>query len=119
LHLGNERRKKAGRIQDDCDVIWETVMNIPRSRAEAKGTPFEEHWDTPSNWPDDVHKITNDLFDRMGIRPADSTLFWDGRPLVTKGSVNLEGWSLVLAGIATAATVTAALWPVIVHFGWI
>lgn len=93
-------------------------MAGPRNRAEAKGTPSEPLWQTPPHWPDDVHMIPINGFANMGIRPSDNALFWDGRPVETKRSVNLEGWSLALAIVATGATVVAAVWPVGLHFGW-
>ena len=92
-------------------------MTVPRTRDEAKGTPYEELWQTPPHWPEHVHMIPLNAFSNMGI-DGTNRLYWDGVPIVTKNAVRLEGWSFVFAMIATLATVLAAVWRIAVHLKW-
>ncbi|MGV8833166.1 MAG: hypothetical protein ACOH2N_14405 [Devosia sp.] len=92
-------------------------MAVPRSREEAKGTEYEPLWQTPQHWPDHVHKIPINAFENMGI-DGHNRLYWDGVPIVTKNTVRLEGWSFVLALIATISAAIAAGWPIAVNLGW-
>lgn len=92
-------------------------MTIPRTREEAKGTKYEPLWQTPPHWPDHVHMIPLNAFENMGI-DGRNRLYWDGVPIVTKNTVQLEGWSLLFAAVATAATAFSAVWPVALKFHW-
>lgn len=71
-----------------------------------------------AGWPKDVHGITQAGLGKLGVQDGTHALHWDGVPLVTKNTIRLEGWSFVLALIATIATAIAALWPIAVHLGW-
>ena len=91
-------------------------MRVP-TREAAHGTPYEQMWQTPPHWPQDVHMVSMDQMGNLGI-DLDNNLYWDGVPIVTRRTVQLEGWSLLLASVATAATVLAAVWPVGLHLQW-
>jgi hypothetical protein len=45
-------------------------------------------------------------------------LLWNGEEVVTKQRITLRWFELLLATIATIATVASALWPIIDHF-WV
>lgn len=85
------------------------------SREEAKGTPEEELWDTPAHWPRNV-RFTPAARLAFGDDPRTGELYWDGKPLELKRAVTLEGATFWVAVVAAAATVVAAVWPIIVHF---
>jgi hypothetical protein len=69
-------------------------------------------------WPEHVHGITTDGLGKLGVHSKSHELFWDGKAIVTKQSIGLEGWTFGLAAAATIATVVSALWPIAVHLGW-
>lgn len=92
-------------------------MTVPRSREEAIGTPYEVNWRTPDDWPRHVRLISNkELGGNLGIDHR-NRLYWSGVPIVTQNTIRLEGWSLLLAFIATVATAAAAAWPILLYFG--
>jgi hypothetical protein len=92
-------------------------MVVPESREEAIGTPYEFHWRTPDDWPRHVRLVSNkELGANLGIDRR-NRLYWAGVPIVTKHTVRLEGWSLGLAFVATAATAIATAWPILLYFG--
>ena len=84
---------------------------IPKTRAEAAGTHFEQLWQTPNGWPQNVRRLTLDD-EGLGIDPVKDELFWNGKPLAVRRAVTLEGWALVAALVGAAAALIAALWPI-------
>lgn len=56
------------------------------------------------------------LQDTKQMEVRNGRLYWNGDEVVTKQKVSLRTYEAVLATIATLATVTAALWPILIHF---
>ena len=54
--------------------------------------------------------------DMKHIEVRNGRLFWMDNEVVTKQQVSLRAYEAVLATIATMAAVTAALWPILIHF---
>ena len=86
---------------------------VPESREAAKGTKFEELYNTPADWPRNVHHLPLDQLDQLGRDPQTNQLYWDGDPLVTEKRFATQerviGWiSVALAAIGVAATCAQA-----------
>ena len=54
--------------------------------------------------------------DMKHMEVRNGRLFWMDNEVVTKQQVSLRAYEAVLATIATMAAVTAALWPILIHF---
>lgn len=72
----------------------------------------------PNDWPPNVRAISMNGLALFGVDDRTRELYWDGQKLTVERKVSLEGWTLALAATATAATVLAALWPIVLHFHW-
>jgi hypothetical protein len=86
------------------------------SRDEAIGTPEAELWDTPEHWPRQIRMLSLDRLGAFGEDPRTGVIYWDGEPLRLRREIQLEGPTFWVAVVATVATVTAAGWPILVHF---
>ncbi len=58
----------------------------------------------PEDWPPGVYAIGGGLA-FLGIHEKTEKLYWDGKEIVTRSIIRLRGYELMLATIATTATV--------------
>ncbi len=60
----------------------------------------------PADWPPNVTIMTLDELDNLGIGD-DNKLYWHGKEVETKNSLNLNIWQNVLAFIAALGTLAS------------
>lgn len=73
--------------------------------------------DRPDDWPEQVTALSWLGLGLFGMNRSTRELYFDGKKVLIERKISLEGWTLALAAVATAAGVIAALWPIAVHFG--
>jgi hypothetical protein len=86
----------------------------PKTREEAKNSPFESLWQTPDHWPRHVRRLSVEDLGRQGVDPKTGTMYWDGAPVVTERRFsNVERTiavvALVIAGVGSIAAVVQAI----------
>lgn len=76
-----------------------------------RGHPAQSTAPSKSHWPDEVKPISLEGMDYMGVG-EDGTLYWDGKPIVVRRTVDLNWWQTLLAFItamSAAIVVTVSI----------
>lgn len=62
------------------------------------------------------HSISLKELGGFEVDDADGRLYWKGQGVVLEQRISLRPFELGLATIASLATLTAAVWPILLHF---